>query len=65
MTTKWSEAFVTAGRAILAIIIAVVIGSTLKANKYFYKDNITPWLLGIVAGVLCFIMLQILSKGKG
>ncbi|MCX8202431.1 MAG: hypothetical protein N3G74_01330 [Candidatus Micrarchaeota archaeon] len=65
MATKWSEVFITGGRIILAIIIAVTIGAALKANRYFYKDNVTPWLLGIFAGILCFVLLQVLAKGKG
>jgi len=60
--TKWGETFVYAGRAVLSLIIGLVIGSSLRTNAYFYKDPITPWLLGIFGGVLCFVMLQITSK---
>ena len=60
--TKWGETFVYAGRAVLSLIIGLVIGSSLRTNPYFYKDLITPWLLGIFGGVRCFVTLQITSK---
>jgi len=63
--TKWGETFVYIGRIILGIILAITIGGALKMNPYFYKDNITPWLLGIFAGALTVIMLEVLGKGKG
>jgi len=62
--TKWGETFIYIGRIILGIILAVTIGSALRMNPYFYKDNITPWLLGIFAGALAVIMLHFLGKGK-
>ena len=64
MATKWGEAFVYGGRIILAIIIAIVIATSLKTNAYFYKDNVTPWLLGIFSGILFFVLIQALGKGK-
>lgn len=62
--TKWGENFVYGGRIVLALIVGLVIGNGLRMNPYFYKDPITPWLLGIFGAVLCFVLMQTLLAKK-
>jgi len=62
MATKWGELFVWAGRFVVSVLVALTIANGLKDNIRFYKDPLTPWLAGIFAGAMCFLMLNIISK---
>lgn len=62
MATKWGELFVWIGRFVVSVLVALVIANGLKDNVMFHKNPFEPWLAGIFAGVVCFFMLNIISK---